>query len=178
MEPAEPKRTCLPIVERGCCCELATCCKVQGWLLIVGATLNILKSIAQLYNVSEGCNALKQQGRSCFGDEDLKSIFYFFICSLVLNIIIQIIFLVTAVLFLQGIANRNPSKMAHYIRLMWVQLVVGTIAVIVMSVLVSPVLLLAFLFIGLPIYCLICANSLKIQMETNKNGQDFANPMA
>ncbi|XP_052127768.1 uncharacterized protein LOC113215449 isoform X2 [Frankliniella occidentalis] len=53
--PALPKKvtSLLPTVEQGCCCcTLPTCCKVQGWMALVGGVLEVLRLLILLVTPS------------------------------------------------------------------------------------------------------------------------------
>lgn len=107
----------------------------------------------------------------CWSDRtlmtELRAIFVFD----VVNIIVQVAFLAAAILFLQGIAKTQPAKMVHYIRLLWVEITITSI-LIMLGALIAPLVFILFIFMGVPVYCLICANSLRLKMEETRTLQN------
>ncbi|XP_034243968.1 uncharacterized protein LOC117646827 [Thrips palmi] len=167
---AQLQRSCLPIVDQGCCCDLKTCCKVQGWLQVAACILSIISSIHEFVSVPALCQDAAEIGIDCFNDERIKMRLAAAVAFEGIDVVIQVIFLLTAIFFLIGISEGKPNKMVHYIRMMWVQLCWGIIFTVVLSVVISPLYLIVFVLLGVDIYCLICANSLHIQMAADPMG--------
>ncbi|XP_034246776.1 uncharacterized protein LOC117648374 [Thrips palmi] len=182
MEPKRRNGSCLPVVERGCCCDLKTCCLFQGWLVVIGSTTSILWSLWNLFILSNACNqvakwVLERNGPNvtCFMSEDVQKeedmpdfeiATIFARGSIAIDLVVVSAFLATAALFLKGIYKNEPAKMVHFVRILWVKLVLGTIAVVLVAVMITPMALAGFAYLGYVLYCLICANSLRIHMET------------
>ncbi|XP_034243957.1 uncharacterized protein LOC117646826 [Thrips palmi] len=168
---AQLQRSCLPIVDQGCCCDLKTCCKVQGWLQVVGCILSIISSIHVFASVPALCQDAAEKGVDCFEDEKMHKMRLAAAVTIEgIDVVIQVIFLLSAVFFLVGISQGEPSKMVHYIRMMWINLCWGIIFTIVSAVVVTPLSLIFFVLLGVQVYCLICANSLHVQMVADRKG--------
>ncbi|XP_034244770.1 uncharacterized protein LOC117647232 isoform X3 [Thrips palmi] len=163
---AQLQRSCLPIVDQGCCCDLKTCCKVQGWIQVVGSSLSIIAAINDFATTSAICQNVAMAGGDCSTDGRIAATH----AIQGINFIAHVIFLAVAILFLAGIHRGEPSKMVHYIRMIWVQLFWSSIFAIVGAVVVTPLFLITFVFLGITVYSLICANSLHILMLADQQG--------
>lgn len=175
--PALPRKLAalLPVVEQGCCCTLLTCCKIQGWLSLVVGVLDVLKVLvvdaSSSEKVKDICNANES---SCLKINETISgelveydggfTFFHLVDIFCLSLII-----VAAALFLKGINDNKPSWMVWHIRIGLYNIIFVLVMAVIWAVQVGGflgfiVFLLTTLLAALPLYCLICANSLHVKM--------------
>ncbi|KAK3917407.1 Transcription elongation factor SPT5 [Frankliniella fusca] len=183
---ALPKRATswLPIVEQGCCCcSLRNCNLVQGWLSLLGNGVNILRIIVWIASGSTRSTCIRDENFNCVPTTftmdittskqssqvsvNPDTVNTIVTAILVISLIYSIISFVVSFLFIKGIRENKPSLMVHYIRNNGFGIFLYLVLSILMAVAVGSVGLFFLLFAllcGLPLYFLICANSLHIKM--------------
>ncbi|KAE8745644.1 hypothetical protein FOCC_FOCC007645, partial [Frankliniella occidentalis] len=148
----------LPVVDQGCCCTLLTCCKIQGWVSLVGGVLNVLKVLVYAGSAEKLKDICDANEVSCLKinetiSGELDEYDGGFTVITLIEIFCLILIIVAAALFLKGISDNKPSWMVWHIR-------IGLYHI-------SFVLVMAVIWavqVALPLYCLICANSLHVKM--------------
>lgn len=170
----------LPIVDQGCCCcTLRTCNLVQGWMSLIGGVVNIVKLIYAMCvpNImkrvcdQDGCHNYLDDNPLQFGNNAWIS------AMMVILLIWFVIITVVAYLFIKGIREFKPALMVHYIRMCGFSIFLSLVFCTVVAVVLGSALffLLFIVASGLPLYFLICANSLHIKMSQELEVQ-FAGP--
>ncbi|KAK3914767.1 Translation factor GUF1-like protein, mitochondrial [Frankliniella fusca] len=176
-----PRLTWLPMLNRGCCCSLETCCKVQGYFSLIDGLLNVasvlwLWTVDKQYQVCLPWMSQTSSSGETIGCWKLEATVAFLVFS-VFDIIV-------AVVFLHGISRGRASLLTPYLVLSAVEVIIVLHIAITVGVVVPIVSLLVTLpVVGLAVYCMLCVNSLRAQLKFKENNvqplhsREFDNPM-
>ncbi|XP_026289326.1 uncharacterized protein LOC113214231 [Frankliniella occidentalis] len=164
----------LPVVDQGCCCTLLTCCKIQGWVSLVGGVLNVLKVLVYAGSAEKLKDICDANEVSCLKinetiSGELDEYDGGFTVITLIEIFCLILIIVAAALFLKGISDNKPSWMVWHIRIGLYHISFVLVMAVIWAVQVGGflgfiVFLLTTITAALPLYCLICANSLHVKM--------------
>lgn len=180
-QPPPLRRTALlPQVDTACCCcELETCCRVQGWWGVVGSFCGVIAHMCEFWDMDKYMKKPPHPGDPpptapprTDPDEEEPLWFLLFLTDVVnvTFIFVNIINMFAAWHFLKGIEQRRPERMVMYIRHLVLYIAVGFLVALFIALLKMNVLyfLAGFpLYAAMPYYMLVCACSLHLRMTTS-----------
>ncbi|XP_026285881.1 uncharacterized protein LOC113211649 [Frankliniella occidentalis] len=175
-----PRLTWLPMLQRGCCCSLEVCCKLQGYLTLVFCVLDIVSCLALWATESNFCREYQPI------TPNMPSLVCgpFGVAFQICNFIYGLVVFSISVVMLAGISQRRGGMLTPYLVLQYINVIL-VIHVAVWFTFPAPVvsLFLTIPAIALNVYCLLCVNSLRAQFNFKAGGmqplgQEFDNPLA
>ncbi|XP_052127299.1 uncharacterized protein LOC113216011 [Frankliniella occidentalis] len=180
-----------PEVDRGCCCSLQVCCKIQAIFVVASSMLYTPMVLVEYFQPRPDpltdvrprpCRQSEAAGFSGMCGFDLDTPpshprgsfpepgqHQARAAEIVLKILLQFIAFLSALVFLVGIKRRRPKLLLPYVRVLAVHVTFSLMALLVKACVygmwLEAVVIILPLGVGLPYYMWLCAYSLYRKMK-------------